>query len=133
MSGQSRVRKKQRNIRQWAKEHRKEIFDAFGHKCAICNKKKDIEIHHKEYKVGIEYLQLLCRKHHSEFHRKEFRLRLLDIMKRQAIKSKEKNNTETIDQYIMDLEIEIQKLKSKGIYIIPNVITGGLPKEDLGL
>lgn len=71
--------KKHREIRKWAERHKEEIFEKLGKKCNKCGTTEDLTIHHKQYETGIENLEILCNKHHREFHKLETKKRLLTI------------------------------------------------------
>lgn len=124
------LKKTQKHVRRWGVKHKDMIFRELGQQCFYCgqNNVDKLEIHHKEYKIGTEYVEILCQKCHHEFHRKEFLKRLLMIMKKNAQKSSEKYGIKTLDEYIKNLDKEINKIK---VNIIPNVPLNGFPKENL--
>lgn len=55
------------------KKRKRDYFGKYGKKCAVCEKKYGVTLHHKKYtaKFGEELdedLIPLCPKHHHEFH-----------------------------------------------------------------
>lgn len=69
-----------REIRKWADRNREEILERFENKCVKCGATGKLTIHHKEYKEGFEFVEVLCGKCHREFHRRETRKKLLLII-----------------------------------------------------
>lgn len=133
MKRETNRHKYQKKIRAWAKENKELIFDTLGRKCAKCPEIdiNNLEIHHKEYKEGIEYVEVLCYKCHDEFHAKELRLRLMSMMKSNAERSRDEFGAITIQDYIDGLNRQIKKMEKEGIYIIENLKIDGLPKEKI--
>lgn len=117
-------RKEQRRIRRWAKDHQEEIYEALGRFCneEKCKTTDDLTIHHKEYKKGLKYVEILCNKCHRSFHDKEMKKKLLIIC------MKEINSFNESDK-ISDLKIWLQKkIDDIKVDIIPNLKIDGLPK-----
>lgn len=135
MKKRNSVQAYQREVRRWAKQHKLEIFEHHGKSCKKCGwlNERDLEIHHKEYKIGIDYVEVLCHRCHDEFHKQEFRLKLMGLMLKNAEKSKNKFKVTTMEEYINNLNKEIQRFKDDGIYVVSNARIDGFPKSKWGM
>lgn len=113
---------RQRQIRNWAKKHKEEVYDVLGRVCNKCGTADDLTIHHKEYEVGLEFLEILCQKCHRKFHDKETKKRLL-MLTMDEIKKFSKSDS------IMDLEKWLQeRINNIKVKIIPNIKMDGFEK-----
>lgn len=60
--------------RNWARDHRIEVYKKYGNACVFCglknSMKERLHIHHIRYTKNINDLILLCRKCHVEEHRR---------------------------------------------------------------
>lgn len=106
------IRKTERNrkhkqVRQWASKHKEQIYQNGDNKCVECKTSEDLTIHHKQYIVGYEFVELRCNKCHRNFHRRELRKRLLTVMLHDAKKYKD---FVTLELYIKDLEHRIKQI-----------------------
>lgn len=119
--------KVQREIRRWANKHSEEVYEALGR---ICNNQKcratdDLTIHHKEYKKGIEYLEILCNRCHKKFHKQETAKRLLIYAMEEIEEFQNLHDTDSIVKLKEWLNDKINKIP---VDIIPDLQMDGFPK-----
>ena len=85
----TKTKREHRIVRSWASKNREEIFEKFNHTCAECGSIEDLSIHHTKYEIGIENVQVLCNKHHREYHdlemKKKMMIYFLGYFKREEI------------------------------------------------
>lgn len=113
--------KRHENIRKWAKKHSEEIYDLYECKCHNCGTINHLTIHHKQYKIGLQYVELLCNDCHREFHRKELKKKLLIIYLKETEKYPEYLNLQEFK------EILTAKIDSIRVDIIEDTPIDGLP------
>jgi len=100
MIHKSKFKREHEQVRKWAKSHKAEIFAAHGQQCEKCGEHSlsKLTFHHKEYKIGVEYVQVLCNKCHRAFHDLELRKKML-IFILHDFKVNNVSNDITIGQY----------------------------------
>ncbi|KKN69642.1 hypothetical protein LCGC14_0439450 [marine sediment metagenome] len=115
-------KKLQRNVRNWARRHQEQVYEALGRFCKDCKATDDLTIHHKEYKTGLEFLEVLCNRCHRSFHEKETRKRLLTYVLEEVEKFEKSDSVEDLKLWL------IEKINKIPVKIIPNIILDGFEK-----
>ena len=83
-------------VRKWANKRREEIFNMFNNKCNNCPATTELTIHHKEYKIGYEFVEVLCNKCHRKFHKKELKKKLILYFINELKKYNKKDSVEFV-------------------------------------
>ena len=114
--------REQRSIRRWAKKHLEEIYRKLGQQCYDCGTRESLTIHHKQYKIGYEFVEILCDKCHKKFHRFETQKRMLTIFL-----SDIEEFEGDIEKYKDNLRERIEEIK---VDLIEGLIIDGLTSWD---
>jgi hypothetical protein len=111
MIHKSKFKKDHEKIRKWAKAHKEEIYAKYGKQCQKCGEHNisKLTFHHKQYIIGLEYIEVLCNKCHREFHDLELRKKML-IFILHDFKSNNVSNDTTVGQYKKELWERINKI-----------------------
>lgn len=114
--------KEQRLVRKWGEKNRKEILDLFNNQCNQCKSKEELTIHHNQYKIGFDFVEVLCNKCHRRFHRLETKKRLLTLFLEDISKFKG-----TIEEYRLNLRNRISQIP---VELIKGIKVDGLSSNE---
>ena len=114
-------KKIQRTVKRWATRNKEKVYDELGRFCNECKTSEDLSIHHKEYREGIKYLEVLCQKCHRDFHDKEMRKRLL-IECLNEVKKFKGYSVKDLKEWLKE------KIDAIPVKVIPNLKIDGFEK-----
>ena len=117
--------KVQRNIRKWANKNSEKVYDTLGRFCNKCKTTESLSIHHKEYKPGIEFLEILCQRCHRNFHNLETKKRLLICTLDEIELFQEIKTTDSLEKF---REWLIRKIDAIPVKVIPDLEIDGFEK-----
>ena len=112
----------QRRVRNWGRKNRAKIYNALGEFCNKCKATDDLTIHHNEYQIGLEFVEVLCHRCHKSFHVKETRKRLLTCVLEEVEEFDKGDSIEELKIWL------IEKINKIPVKLIPHIKFDGFPK-----